>query len=196
MMTPTVSADSQPSGPQPMTDATVSAEVAYLFSLGAFLVPFVIFAGLYVLLWGWLGTFIGSPLMFGLCVFMAMPIHEALHGLGFHLGGAKRTDVRYGIFWSKLMPYAHCKVPLSTRSLRVAVALPAVVLGLLPALAGLAFEQGTWVLFGVAQIGFSGGDIAALWAIRHVPGETWAIDHPTEVGCNILDTPKSVPGIR
>jgi hypothetical protein len=185
-MTPTASADSIPSGPEFTAEATISPQFAYQFALGLFGVALVAIAVPYVLLWGWLGTFVESKVWFGLAVVVSLPIHEGLHGLGFHLGGAARTDVRYGIAWSTLTPYAHCQVPLSARAYRLAGALPGVVLGLIPALVGVAFEWGAWALFGLVMIGFAGGDAAMLWAIRHVPGETRVLDHPTAVGCRLL----------
>ena len=175
--------------PVPTVDATISSLFANLFAMGVCVAAVVAIAVPHVLLWGGQSKLFGVGPLFWLGVVIALPVHEGLHGLGFQLGGAGRQGVRYGIAWSKLMPYAHCKVPLSARSYRIACALPGLVLGLLPVVVGLSLGWGKWMLFGVLMIGLAGGDAAVLWAIRRVPGESQVLDHPTAVGCTVLPSP-------
>jgi Putative zincin peptidase len=163
---------------------TLSAADANVLALGVLFVSGVLFIGAHA--WYWDNLTLPNP--WGLCAafFAGLFVHEGLHGLGFLLGGARSSEVKFGIAWSKLMLYTSCRVPLSARAYRVAVALPGVVLGLLPALVGLALGWWTWTLFGIFMIGPAAGDAAVLWAIRAVPGKTRVVDHPTEVGCQVL----------
>jgi Putative zincin peptidase len=185
MEPPSTPAGARPSEPDHQVDATLSPVFANVFALLVCGVGFMAFMLPYQLLWEG-PKFAGITLFFWLSVPAGLVIHEGLHGLGFYLGGARRQDVRYGIAWSKFMPYAHCKVPLTARAYRLSVVLPGLVLGLVPALVGLLLGWGTWVVFGWVMIACAGGDAAILWAIRHVPAESRVLDHPTDVGCRVF----------
>ena len=39
------------------------------------------------------------------------------------------------------------------------------------------------------MLAVAGGDLAAVWAIRDVPGEVLVLDHPQRVGCRITEQP-------
>jgi hypothetical protein len=34
---------------------------------------------------------------------------------------------------------------------------------------------------------FAGGDLIVVWTIRGVPGRARVLDHPSRVGCRVLD---------
>jgi hypothetical protein len=163
---------------------TVSAVGANVAALGLFAGAGLLFIGTHV--WRWDNLFFPSPWVFVPLLAAGIIVHEGLHGLGFLLGGAARSEVKFGIAWSKLMPYANCRAPMSARAYRVALALPGVGLGLLPAGVGLTLGWWEWTLFGTLMLGPAGGDAAVLWAIRRVPAKARVIDHPTEVGCRVL----------
>lgn len=172
--------------PTPTSDATVSFQLANGFVLGVFLAAGVVFVVPHVWRWDELPLPSNGFIFWPLYV-LSFFVHEGLHGLGYRLGGGRPEDLKYGFQWSTLMPYAHCASPLSARAYRLAVALPGVVLGVLPALVGLSFGWGAVTLFGVLCLGPAGGDACLLWALRRVPGDARVVDHPTEIGCRILD---------
>jgi hypothetical protein len=169
----------------PAVDATVPFAFANVFAVLVFLAAGAVFLVPHAWLWDELPVpsmgFLFWPLV-GLSLF----VHEGLHGLGYRLGGARPGEVKYGIQWARLMPYAHCEIPLTARAYRLAGALPGLVLGVLPAVVGLCSGWGALTLFGVLELGLAGGDASLLWALRRVPGDARVIDHPTEVGCRIL----------
>lgn len=167
--------------------------VGLLFGAPLFLIPWIP----YVYLWDGAGgaTSSASYLVVLAAILAAIVAHELLHGVGFLLGDASREDVDFGIHWHVLSPYAHCRSPLRTKSYRLALVLPALVLGLLPALVGLI---GGWfwvVFFGTIMLASAGGDAAVLWLIRDVPPNAWVQDHPTDIGCLVLDdeTDETIP---
>jgi hypothetical protein len=170
--------------PGDAVDMTVPTTHANVFALGVFIAAGLLFIGAHA--WRWDNILLSMPWAFCAALVAGIFVHEGLHGLGYVLGGARLSEVRFGIAWSKLMPYATCRAPLSARAYRVAGALPGVVLGLLPALVGVALGWWTWTLFGTLMVGGAGGDAAVLWAIRRVPPRARVIDHPTEVGCRVL----------
>ena len=58
-----------------------------------------------------------------------------------------------------------------------------------PVLAAWLSGAGIPVLYGWAMLAVAGGDLAAVWAIRDVPGEVLVLDHPQRVGCRIMEQP-------
>lgn len=127
-------------------------------------------------------------LLLALPVFLlSIVMHEGLHGMGFILfSEATSHDVRYGVKWEALTPYAHCEIPIRAFSYRVAVVMPTVILGVMPYLVGLLTGSPLWALYGITMTIAGLGDMLAMWAIRHVPNEVRVQDHPSEVGCDVL----------
>jgi len=122
-----------------------------------------------------LGAFFGSII-----------IHEALHGIGYYWAGADRSDIEFGFNWSSLAPYAHCTVPLRANPYRVAVALPGLVLGVLPLGVGLGLGLWWLTVYAFLMLTAAAGDALLLWIMRAVPGPAWTQDHPSKMGCLVL----------
>lgn len=125
-------------------------------------------------------------------------VHELLHAAGYLLGGARRSEVRIGVMWRLLTPYATCSVPLRKRSYVVAAALPGVVLGVVPMVASLLTgSPGGYVYSGVMLLG-AVGDALSIFTIRDLPGDTLVLDHASRAGCIALvprreEPPRDVP---
>ncbi|MEO8224844.1 MAG: hypothetical protein ABI661_08555, partial [Gammaproteobacteria bacterium] len=65
-------------------------------------------------------------------------------------------------------------------------ALPAIVLGFVPAGIGLAFGLPTLTAWGLFFVLTAGGDFVVLWLIRHVSADRLVQDHPSRAGCLVL----------
>src|SRR5690606_25530349 len=114
--------------------------------------------------------------------------HEALHALAWRLAGRVPAEtVRLGFQWKTLTPYAHCAVPMAAGPYRIGAAVPGVVLGVLPALLGLATGSGALFLFGLLFTLAAGGDALILWLLRDVPADRLVADHPERAGCYVYD---------
>ena len=113
-------------------------------------------------------------------------LHELVHLAGFLLAGAPRGPVHLGFNRRTLTPFACCGEPVTARGYRATALLPAIVLGLGPALAATAGGWGALGLWSWAMLAVAGGDVAAVWAIRRVPPTALVQDHPARVGCRIL----------
>lgn len=125
-------------------------------------------------------------LVFGAFFVAGTALHEVLHGWGHTWGPAAWDDVRFGMHWSALTPYARCDVPARAQTYRWAVGLPGLVLGILPATLGLAAGYWLATFFGFLMLVAAAGDILVLWILRSVPARAWVQDHPREVGCLIV----------
>ena len=107
------------------------------------------------------------PVLVPLAVALAfsMAVHELLHLAGYvWLGGAPVDRVH--LEWRGPVILARCDVPILARSYRAAVALPGVVLGLVPTIVGLGSGIAWLTLYGAVMLGASVGDMGVLWAIR------------------------------
>lgn len=119
--------------------------------------------------------------------------HEGLHALGWIAAGVRPSDIRFGVFWKMMTPYAHSRAPMPARAYRLGCALPGVAIGLVPAAAGIAAGSLPVAAFGAFFLAGAGGDFLVLWMIRHVEAETLVKDHSDAVGC-LVASPPPIPG--
>lgn len=127
-------------------------------------------------------------LLFVLGVFLAGVLaHELLHGVTWWLlSGEPRPQVRYGIKLWTFTPYAHVQGTVLAMPYAVGVAMPGIVLGLLPSVAALISGNPALLAFGLAFTIMAGGDVLVLWLIRDIRRGELVRDHPTRVGCLVL----------
>jgi len=126
----------------------------------------------------------------------AVPLHEAIHALGWSLfGRVPLRRVRFGIAARTLNPYAHLPDAIPARAYRWGTALPGLTLGLLPYLAALAAGSAWWMLFGLTLTLAAGGDLLVLWLLRGVEPQALVLDHPSRAGCLVIrsQTPPLTP---
>jgi len=153
--------------------------------------------GPYFALWGLpeppFPTDVTSIVLFIWAFILGVLLHEGLHGAGHVWGNASWADVKFGVHWTSLTPYAQCRVPARARSYRLAVALPGIILGGFPLILG--WVTGNWpvTFFGFLMWVAAAGDLLILWVIWAVPADAWVQDHPHMVGCLIVGDPSSSP---
>jgi len=182
-------AEAEPSAPA--DDRSISTARANVVALAIIpvlaalvLVPFGVLHGTGSLGGAW--NRITAPLLFIPLVLVCIVVHEALHGVGFLAAGVPRSSLKFGVQARTLTPYATCTVPITVRRYRLAGALPAVVLGVLPMLASWITGRAELAMFAFWMLAFAGGDLLILWLIRDLPAETRVIDHPERAGCRIV----------
>ena len=130
----------------------------------------VLIVALHSELWGTEGmrALVGNrPVLFPLALALALSVavHELLHLAGYvWLGGAPVGAVH--LEWRGVVIVARCDVPLTARSYRQAVALPGLLLGVVPTIAGLASGIAWVTLYGAVMLGASVGDMGVLWTLR------------------------------
>jgi hypothetical protein len=177
-------------------DLTLSPRQTYLFIIPLTIFLIVGMLALFVLVWGVENTF-NLEWFFGrslnllavlAVIFLAIVLHEFLHGLGWLVFGRLPLNaVRFGIFWKVLTPYAHLKAPIDIRAYRIGGFLPGLVMGILPYLVGLFTGSNLWLWFGILMTTAAAGDLLVLWLIRKLPRGTMVQDHPSRVGCTVID---------
>jgi hypothetical protein len=117
-----------------------------------------------------------------------LPVHELLHGLGFRIfGRLPWSQIRLGIAWKVLTPYATFVSPISARAYAMAAALPGITLGLLPMIAGLIAGLAPLTVIGLACLLSATGDAAVLWELRRIKAHTLVLDHAEKIGFRIME---------
>lgn len=162
----------------------------FYFAVGLF-VP-------YLILWGWPSFQLSgrgfAPLWLVLLYSVAFILvyaisalaHEALHALAIVVFA--RVPLREITFRARLREgilYVHTARPMTVTAYRLVLALPGIVQGVLPALAGLMAGSGWLVFYGFVMLSSAIGDIAMLRLMRPRRRDTLVVDHPSKLGCLI-----------
>ncbi|MDR1416022.1 MAG: DUF3267 domain-containing protein [Prevotellaceae bacterium] len=118
---------------------------------------------------------------------LGIVLHEFLHGFTwsfFTKNGFK--DIRFGVKkWILPTPYCHCTAPMKNKYFVLGVAMPFLILGLIPSIAAMANGNFLLLFFGMVFVAAASGDIfIAVKLLRENPNSI-VKDHPDKVGCNI-----------
>jgi hypothetical protein len=180
------------------TDTMIKKE--YAVSMGKAQIqslPFLI-AGIlpvipFGMLWGWKAISLGFEQFFSLHIFVpvflgGILLHELIHAYTWKwLAGLSRDQLKLGIQWKTLTPYAHSKVPMALVPYRWGAVMPLLLLGVLPYMVSLATGNGLLAIFSVIFMSAAAGDMLILWMLRKVPPESMVEDHPTAAGCYVYE---------
>jgi hypothetical protein len=137
---------------------------------------------------------IDAPLLPVFAVFAAgVLIHEVLHAAAFIAFGKAPVDqVKIGIKWKYLTPYANCRTAMTARAYRISAALPGIVLGIVPALIGILFDWQQVAVFGAVFLGAAGGDALILWITRGLHPDRLVRDSEQRIGCEVVGEAENV----
>jgi len=120
-------------------------------------------------------------MVLGICV------HEWIHAVTWMLAGKlPRAKIRFGIQKSTYMPYCHCFVPMQRNAYQLGVLMPFAILGVIP-MAVAVFTGSVWVfMFACFFTVAAGADLLLLRLLIGVPKHYWLLDHPMDLGCQLL----------
>lgn len=116
-------------------------------------------------------------------------VHEGLHGVTwafFAKSGFK--SIRFGIKWSYLTPYCHCKEPMKRNHYILGGIMPGVVTGVLPMVFAIITANGWLLLASIFLTATAGGDFLVLMRILKYPSGYVFLDHPKEIGFTVIKT--------
>ncbi len=174
-------------------DLSVSMIRANLYSLFFTLPAVTVFLGGYLFLWGKGGIISARQVMFHhlwislLVLVGGIVLHELFHALTWmYLTKKPIKTITFGINLKALSPYAHSNQAMSIRAYRWGAAVPGLLLGIIPSLAGWISGNGGIMAFGLLFTAAAGGDAMVLWMIRKENPETLVLDHAVNAGCLIL----------
>ena len=175
-------------------DKSISVKKGNLYGLLLGLITITLLSSLYIVIWGITQFQIGLRIFFRdqgyiflIISIVGLIIHELIHGLSWQLiGNNTSNSVKYGIDWKTLTPYAHLKKPIQARSYCWGIAMPGLLLGILPAFFSILLGNGWLLSFGILFTLVAGGDMLVLLLLRKVKAETLVKDHPKRIGCYII----------
>lgn len=188
-------------GHTPKVEHSVSIKQANLYQM-AMLPVVVLFAAVYFMLWGpsslvsvikliTAQPVLALPLNLAIIVVFVtgIVVHELIHGFSFVLIGKQPREkvTMIGIQKDTFTPYSHCSAPLEIWAYRWAVAMPGLVLGIIPSVVGV-LSGNLWILvFGLLFTFAASGDALILWLSRRVERGSLIEDHPTRVGFYVIE---------
>ncbi|MBA3874902.1 MAG: DUF3267 domain-containing protein [Anaerolineae bacterium] len=143
----------------------------------------------HVLIWGFRAAFNVRDYLLGfVAVVLLVVAHEAVHALGWILfAGIAPKDIRFGIAWKTLSPYAHSMVAMPAGGYRVGVVLPLIVTGILPVVIGTGLNMAWLTIAGAILVSGAVGDLFVLQVIKAIPATALVIDHPENAGCYVVE---------
>ncbi|MDP8202073.1 MAG: metalloprotease family protein [Candidatus Tenebribacter burtonii] len=177
-----------------MKDLSISTISANLYAIPIVLISIASLVFPFIFIWDW-QTFTKGFLL----IYLALPyfiiafilgsfLHEVFHAAGFIIfGKLSFNQVQIGIKWKYLTPFAHCRIPLKASVYRIALLLPAILLGLIPSIVALIFGKSWLLIYGTLFTILAGGDFLILWIIRKVKSDEIVKDHPERCGCYIIN---------
>ncbi|WP_191963533.1 DUF3267 domain-containing protein [Pseudotamlana haliotis] len=176
-----------------MQKKTISIEKANLFALLFMVLTSAPVVLVYYLIWGTLKVELVPKdfsviFVFLFVVFASIVIHELIHGAIFaYFAKDKWRSVKFGVLWTKLTPYAHCRTPLFVNQYMLAVVMPGVVLGILPVIIGLSIGSNMFLYYGLLMIMAAAGDFLIFVLLLKTPKDKKILDHDSEMGFYVLD---------
>jgi hypothetical protein len=142
------------------------------------------------LIWGYSQFEVGKRLLsdyFIVILIAGVIVHEFLHGITWAVFASKGfKSIKFGIKWSWLTPYCHCKEPLKAKHYRLGGVMPLIVMGLLPLIIGMIAGNGFLFAFGIFFSWAAGGDIISLIMLRNLKSDVLVYDHPHKMGFYII----------
>ncbi|MEI3894651.1 MULTISPECIES: DUF3267 domain-containing protein [unclassified Bacillus (in: firmicutes)] len=169
-------------------DATITVEKAnkIMIFFSIIITLFVFF--LYRFIWG-VSTWENSMQFVLVCLtsFVSIIIHELLHAIGFNFfGKVNWSDIKFGIVWKSLTPYAHCKKAIGINAYRISILMPIVILGILPTFIGLLIGNGFITILGTFMILGGLGDVLIFYLIYSYDANSIVKDHSEKIGCEVF----------
>lgn len=176
----------------------IDTSISYFkINIMSIIVAFLIFTVLtlsYIIRWGYHSLSIVfsieggfNTIIFILSLIIGVVTHEFIHGIAYYVfGKVKKTDVEFGIDWKSFVPYARCKVPVSSLVyVKVGLA-PVFMLGIIPVVLCIVFENLSFIfLWAIIMFMVCSGDLCILWSIRKYLKKFLVFDHPKRAGCYV-----------
>lgn len=183
------------------TELTLTAAEANLKALWVMLPILVLYLVPYILLWPEHFSYTAIerfvlekgavvlfyPFLMLLVFVLGAVVHELLHGLTWAVFCKRGTkSITYGVHWRYLTPYCHCQEMLPLLPYVLGGMMPGLLMGLLPAMVGMASGNLLLFLFGLFFSIAAAGDLLVLWMLRHARPSDLVLDHPEKIGCYVF----------
>lgn len=117
-----------------------------------------------------------------LIVFGGFLLHQLIHAItasrfttkGFN---SIKFDLRF-----KILPYYHCKEPLTVNQYKIVLLMPIIVLGIIPLIFAFISGNGIIFIYGLFFVSVSSTDLILLFLLRRAKKEDRIFRHPDKAG--------------
>ncbi len=121
-----------------------------------------------------------------LVMILGIVVHELIHGIIWAKYAEKGfKSIKFGVLWKMLTPYCYCKEPLLVKHYILGAIMPAIILGLIPAIYSIIFGNIGLLLFGIIFTMAACGDFLVINVLRKEKMDSFVQDHPSEAGCYV-----------
>jgi hypothetical protein len=104
-----------------------------------------------------------------LLIILYLMLHEFLHGVGYFLGGTKRSNITYGIELEKGIFYAMAYQKLTKKNILISLQMPFTVIGLITFIIGVIFNIPILVFLSIVNISGASMDLAMFIYFLRLP---------------------------
>ena len=151
-------------------------------------VPFAI---AWLAIWGIQAPIIWQVIACCVIYLALIAVHEAIHGVAWAICNPRRFKaIEFGFMLESLTPYCTCVEPMGRTRYVIGALAPLAVLGIAPAIAGIALGNGVvFVLALLMILGASGDILVAVELLQHkgTGSEFICVDHPSECGLVVFE---------
>lgn len=146
---------------------------------------------IFIMIWPWEVIYNALDVKLVYLLLIIVPgvfLHEFLHGFIWSLYAKKGwRSIKFGLKWSNLTPYCHCKEPLLKSPYLLGTAMPFLLMGLIPIIVSFFLGSGIILLLGILFSISAGADLYGIWMLRKAKSGNLIQDHPDEIGFIILN---------
>lgn len=160
----------------------------------------IIYIGLFLLFTGDYNTLIKQPansinkygITISVMVFFAVQIigfivHEVIHGMFSILFTKDIKSVKFGIAPKQMMFYCHCLKPLYVNHYLIMVAAPFIIMGVIPFVLGLYFENLFAIFFGYVFSVAAIGDLYIIYLVLKNYQKKYIQDSASDIGGEYIE---------
>ncbi|MBR5369680.1 MAG: DUF3267 domain-containing protein [Bacilli bacterium] len=96
-------------------------------------------------------------------------LHELLHGVGYFIGGTKRSNITYGIELEKGIFYAMAYQKLTKNNILISLQMPFMVIGIITYIIGVIFNIPLLIILSIVNISGASMDLAMFFYFLRLP---------------------------
>jgi hypothetical protein len=171
------------------TEVVIPLRLANIYSFVIFLLALLLFGGAFSFVWTWDAfvvswkSFLTNYWSLIIALFSGMFIHELLHATVWAMFCKDGfQSITFGINWSHLAPFVHCREWLPKRYYVAGVIMPGLILGIIPSLVALTVGHGWLLCFGIFFTAGAAADFLSIAKLIQVKKSVQVRDHQEHLG--------------
>ncbi len=118
--------------------------------------------------------------------FILILLHECIHGICFIIFGAGIKNIKFGIHWKSGSVYCHSSKPLEVWKYNIVLAVPTIVLGIIPIVFAVIYFSYAFVFMFALMIAGGAGDLMMMISSWKYPMKATIVDDPNEPAYTII----------